>query len=188
MKNHLGTYECKLCMTLHTTEGNYLAHTQGKKHTAGLARRAALDARNAPSLPLPLPGGQYGGGGSKQGEERRTVKIGRPGYSVSKSIESGSDQKCITFTIDYSQALEGTQPRHRFMSAFEQRKESPDKDFQFLLFACEPYETIGFKIPNKQIDKGEGRFVSNWVKAEKKFMLTLFFEKEEDADAILAEQ
>jgi hypothetical protein len=28
MKNHLGTYECKLCLTLHTNEGSYLAHTQ----------------------------------------------------------------------------------------------------------------------------------------------------------------
>ena len=29
MRNHLGTYECKLCLTLHNNEGNYLAHTQG---------------------------------------------------------------------------------------------------------------------------------------------------------------
>ena len=28
LKNHLGTFECKLCLTLHNTEGNYLAHTQ----------------------------------------------------------------------------------------------------------------------------------------------------------------
>lgn len=32
MKNHLGSYECKLCLTLHNNEGSYLAHTQGKKH------------------------------------------------------------------------------------------------------------------------------------------------------------
>ena len=29
MRNHLGSYECKLCLTLHNNEGNYLAHTQG---------------------------------------------------------------------------------------------------------------------------------------------------------------
>ncbi len=28
MRNHLGQYECRLCLTLHTNEGNYLAHTQ----------------------------------------------------------------------------------------------------------------------------------------------------------------
>jgi hypothetical protein len=32
LRNHLGTYECKLCLTLHPNEGNYLAHTQGKRH------------------------------------------------------------------------------------------------------------------------------------------------------------
>ncbi len=33
MRNHLGSYECKLCLTLHTNEGNYLAHTQGKSNS-----------------------------------------------------------------------------------------------------------------------------------------------------------
>lgn len=36
MRNHLGSYECKLCLTLHTNEGSYLAHTQGKKHQDNL--------------------------------------------------------------------------------------------------------------------------------------------------------
>ena len=39
MKNHLGSYECKLCLTLHNNEGNYLAHTQGKRHQTNLTRR-----------------------------------------------------------------------------------------------------------------------------------------------------
>ena len=38
------------------------------------------------------------------------------------------------------------QPRHRFMSAYEQKVEQPDKNFQYLLFACEPYETVAFKV------------------------------------------
>lgn len=40
---------------------------------------------------------------------------------------------------------------------------------QFLLFACDPYETIGFKVPNLKIDKAEGRFFTNWDKESKKF-------------------
>lgn len=39
-------------------------------------------------------------------------------------------------------------PRHRFMSAYEQRIEPPDKTWQYLLFAAEPYETISFKVEN----------------------------------------
>ncbi len=32
------------------------------------------------------------------------------------------------------------------MSAYEQRVEPPDKKWQYLLFAAEPYETIAFKV------------------------------------------
>ena len=32
------------------------------------------------------------------------------------------------------------------MSAYEQRIEPPDKSWQYLLFAAEPYETIAFKV------------------------------------------
>lgn len=41
---------------------------------------------------------------------------------------------------------EGMQPRHRFMSAYEQKIEAPDKNYQYVLFACDPYETVGFKV------------------------------------------
>lgn len=68
------------------------------------------------------------------------------------------------------------------MSAFEQRIEQPNKAWQYLLFACDPYETIGFKIPNIEIDKGEGRFFTQWNANSKKFTLQLYF-KEKDKDA-----
>ena len=34
MRNHLGQYECRLCLTLHNNEGNYLAHTQARSTPA----------------------------------------------------------------------------------------------------------------------------------------------------------
>jgi len=46
MKNHLGSFECKLCLTLHNNDGSYLAHTQGRRHQMNLARRAARDQRD----------------------------------------------------------------------------------------------------------------------------------------------
>ena len=72
MRNHLGSYECKLCLTLHTNEGNYLAHTQGKRHQSNLGRRAAMEAKNAPARPME----------AKEQVKRRIIKIGRPGYKV----------------------------------------------------------------------------------------------------------
>jgi splicing factor 3A subunit 2 len=66
------------------------------------------------------------------------------------------------------------QPRHRFMSAFfEQKIEAPNKNFQYLLFAFEPYETIAFKIPNMSADKSDGKLFSNWDKNGTTFTLQL---------------
>jgi len=76
MRNHLGSYECKLCLTLHTNEGSYLAHTQGKKHQDNLKRRALKEAQEASANPAPLQ--------KVQVDKKKFVKIGRPGYKVTK--------------------------------------------------------------------------------------------------------
>lgn len=53
---------------------------------------------------------------------------------------------CSVHQIDYPEIAEGIGPRHRFMSAYEQRIEPPDRRWQYLLLAAEPYETIAFKV------------------------------------------
>lgn len=59
------------------------------------------------------------------------------------------------------------------MSAFEQKVEAPDRAWQYLLFAAEPYETIGFKIPSLEVDRS--RFHTHWDEARKVFTLQLYF-------------
>ena len=61
------------------------------------------------------------------------------------------------------------------MSAYEQRVEAPDKAWQYLLFAAEPYETVGFKIPNQEIDKDPSKFQTTWNEESKTFLLQLYF-------------
>jgi splicing factor 3A subunit 2 len=178
MRNHLGTYECKLCLTLHTNEANYLAHTQGKKHQQGLAKRAHME-----KLRAERDGGMGGidaarGGASKPAppqQQQQKVRIGRPAYQVFKSRDPDTNQRCLSFELAFPEVSEGIQPRHRFMSAFEQRVDTPpDRRYQYLLFAAEPYETVAFKIPNEPLDKGEGRFVTHWNVEEKKLTVTLY--------------
>ena len=84
------------------------------------------------------------------------IKIGLPAYRVDDLRDSSTGQRGLLFEIEYPQIQPGLQPRHRFMSAFEQKVQAPDKNFQYLIFAAAPYENIAFKIPNKEIDKGEG--------------------------------
>ncbi len=76
-KNNLGTFECKLCLTVHPNEGNYLAHTQGKRHQYNLGRRAAQEAKNAGLRVTTV---------QKEAPKRNVLKIGRPGYKVIKTF------------------------------------------------------------------------------------------------------
>ncbi|KAA0719600.1 Splicing factor 3A subunit 2 SF3a66 [Triplophysa tibetana] len=174
MKNHLGSYECKLCLTLHNNEGSYLAHTQGKKHQTNLARRAAKEAKESPAQPAPE---------KVKVEVKKFVKIGRPGYKVTKQRDSESGQQSLLFQIDYPEVAEGIGPRHRFMSAYEQRIEPPDRRWQYLLFAAEPYETISFKVPSREIDKAETRFWTHWNRETKQFFLQFHFKMEKSLTA-----
>lgn len=167
MKNHLGSYECKLCLTLHNNEGSYLAHTQGKKHQANLARRAAKEAKDAPQQPAPE---------KARVEPKKFVKIGRPGYRVTKQRDPETGQQSLLFQVDYPEIAETVGPRHRFMSAYEQKVEPPDRKWQYLLFAAEPYETISFKVPSREVDKE--KFWTHWNKDTKQFFLQFAFKLE----------
>lgn len=180
MRNHLGSYECKLCLTLHTNEANYLAHTQGKKHQQGLARRAHMEKlrqeregqSNLPITPA-----------AAAKPMAKKPRIGRPAYQVFKSRDADTNQRCLSFELSYPEIEEDLQPRHRFMSAFEQRVEAPpDRRYQYLLFAADPYETVAFKVPNEPIDKEPGRFVTHWDAEEKKITLTMYFQEQQQEE------
>ncbi|KAB2622425.1 splicing factor 3A subunit 2-like [Pyrus ussuriensis x Pyrus communis] len=165
MRNHLGSYECKLCLTLHNNEGNYLAHTQGKRHQTNLAKRAAREAKDAPAQPQPH---------KRKVNVRKTVKIGRPGYRVTKQFDGETKQRSLLFQIEYPEIEDNIKPRHRFMSSYEQRVQPVDKKYQYLLFAAEPYEIVAFKVPNIEIDKTD-KFFSHWDPDSKMFTLQLYF-------------
>ena len=132
MRNHLGQYECKLCLTIHPNEGNYLAHTQGKRHQDNLRLRAAKEAKErAASLVLPQPASVTTAPGRK-----RVIRIGRPGYRIAKQFDPATGARSLLFEVEYPEIEEGLQPRHRFMSAYEQRVEAPDKNWQCVDGGC----------------------------------------------------
>lgn len=92
-----------------------------------------------------------------------------------KQRDPETRQRSLLFELNYPDIEDDTQPRHRFMGAFEQRKERPDKAWQYLLFAADPYETVGFKIPSDPIDRREGRLFTDWNPTTKLFRMQLFF-------------
>jgi len=105
-------------------------------------------------------------------------KIGRPGYRVTKQRNPENGQQSLLFQIDYPEISDNVVPRHRFMSAYEQKIEPPDRKWQYLLFAAEPYETIAFKVPSREVEKFEGKFWTYWNRDTKQFFLQFSFKFE----------
>lgn len=160
MRNSSGNIECRLCLTVHANDGSYLSHTQGKKHQTNLARRAAKDAEDAePSHVLMAPKNEV--------PKKSFVKIGRPGYKITKirepyvevATEAGTHPAGgrfgLLFQVSFPEIKEGVLPLYRLMSSFEQRQEPPNRAFQYVVIAAEPYETIAFKVQSREVDRAE---------------------------------
>ncbi|CEH14183.1 related to prp11-pre-mrna splicing factor [Ceraceosorus bombacis] len=167
LRNHLGSLECRLCLTLHTNEGSYLAHTQGKKHQTNLARRAAREAAQQQTFADAQR--LITGPNANAVEKKRFIKIGRPGYKITKVREpvlSGTNEEegeeevggrlGLLFQIHLPEIKGDVKPLYRFMSSFEQRVEPQNRAWQYLVVAAEPYETISFKLQAREVDNSYG--------------------------------
>lgn len=197
-KNHVGSFECRLCLTVHQNDGSYLAHTQGKKHQTNLARRAAKEQKEGKAqvdpqtgLPVGVVGAGFGAlglgasGTGAGGVRRNVVKIGRPGYKITKVRDPVTRQQGLLFQLQYPDIGQGVTPKWQIMSAFSQRVEEPDKNFQYLLVAAEPYETCGFKIPARELDKRDDKQFDFWDPDSKEYWVQIMFmtEREERFNA-----
>ncbi|KAH0288334.1 putative splicing factor 3a subunit 2 [Aureobasidium namibiae CBS 147.97] len=173
-KNHVGSFECRLCLTVHQNDGSYLAHTQGRKHQTNLARRAAREAQLGKDRDQNLTGL------NTVQVKRNVVKIGRPGYKITKTRDPLTRQLGLLFQLQYPEISQDVQPRVRFMSAFEQKVEEPDKQFQYLLVAAEPYETCAFKLQAREIDRSEGKYWTWFDEDNKEFWVQVTFKTERE--------
>ena len=112
---------------------------------------------------------------------RNVVKIGRPGYKITKMRDPLTRQMGLFFQLQYPEITPGVVPRVRFMSAFEQKVDDPpDKNYQYLLVAAEPYETCGFKLQAREIDRREGKFWTWFDEDSKEFYVQVLFKTERE--------
>ncbi len=65
------------------------AFLQGKRHQQNMAKRAAREAAEKPAQPAP----------QRRAAVKKTVKIGRPGYRVTKQFDSDQDQRSLLFQV-----------------------------------------------------------------------------------------
>lgn len=181
LKNHLGSYECRLCLTLHSNEGSYLAHTQGKKHQANLMRRAMKEARESGTA-LPhgfLASASKASAAASMPQKKNIIRIGRPGYKVTKVQDPESKALGLLFQVHYPDVTMSFQiPKHRFMSAYEQHVEPANRAYQYVVFAAEPYETIAFRVSAKEIERDSVQ--SLWDPNQRIYILQFMFKREKE--------
>jgi splicing factor 3A subunit 2 len=180
-KNHVGSFECRLCLTVHQNDGSYLAHTQGRKHQTNLARRAAKEQKEGRAGLDPVTGMPIGMVGAQVNVKRNVVKIGRPGYKITKTRDQVTRQHGLIFQLQYPEISPDVTPKVRFMSAYEQKVDDPpDKNFQYMLVAAEPYETCGFKLQAREIDRTNDRYFTWWDPDLKEFWVQVMFKTERE--------
>ncbi|KAJ5665994.1 uncharacterized protein N7477_008442 [Penicillium maclennaniae] len=168
-KNHVGSFECRLCLTVHQNDGSYLAHTQGRKHQTNLARRAAREAREGKNQdPNSMPG--VAGVQVK----KQMIKIGRPGYKITKVRDPLTRQMGLLFQLQYQEIT----PRGD--SACAIYIEEPDNEFQYLIVAAEPYQTCGFKLQAREVDRRDGRYWTWFDEDSKEFWIQIMFKTERE--------
>ncbi len=109
------------------------------------------------------------------------LKIGRPGYRVTKIRDPDTRKEGLLVLVHLPNIKDGVIPRRRFMSAWGAEKGAsqqglPVLDCALLVrFSCvvslrssqvaaEPYETITFRIPAREIeDEDEDTTGWNWT-------------------------
>lgn len=111
---------------------------------------------------------------------RNVVKIGRPGYKITKIRDPLTRQDGLFFQLQYPEITTQVQPKVRFMSAYEQKIEDPDKAYQYLLVAAEPYETCAFKLQAREVDRREGRYWNWFDEDSKEFWVQVLFKTERE--------
>ena len=180
-KNHVGSFECRLCLTVHQNDGSYLAHTQGRKHQTNLARRAAREQKEGRGAVDPVTGLPIGMVGAQVAVRKNMVKIGRPGYKITKNRDGVTRQQGLFFQLQYPEISPDVVPKVRFMSAFEQKVDDPpDKNFQYMLVAAEPYEICGFKLQAREVDRTNDRYFTHWDPDTKEFFVQVMFKTERE--------
>jgi splicing factor 3A subunit 2 len=72
-----------------------------------------------------------------QVQVKQFIKIGSPGYQVTKVKDPITGQLGLLFQVHYPKIAKDISPRHRFMSAYEQHVEAPAKEHQYLVVSVE---------------------------------------------------
>jgi splicing factor 3A subunit 2 len=165
-KNHMGRIVCKLCTTEHRDEANFLTHIDARRHTLNLEKIAKakeiyererdatqrLRQMSAHDSHAAAMAGLSGGAGitatSGLASSSKLPTVGRP--VVKGPLFEQQNGVCkVFFEVHYPLASSDglSRPMHKWMSAREQSVETLDDSVIYLVFACNPYDSIAYTFP-----------------------------------------
>lgn len=75
-------------------------------------------------------------GGPGGVKKKQFIKIGRPGYKVTKIREPESGRLGLLFQVMLPEIKEGVKPVKRFMSTFEQQREPVNRAIQYFMVSA----------------------------------------------------
>ena len=199
-KNYLGQIVCKLCGTVHRDEENFLVHLEAKRHHTNIAAKERArklqeqqhnilmrmrEDRQKQDL-LERIGAADDPMAAIAGKRAAAATAGIP--KVDHHLERENGMCHVYFRVHYPLALtEGSEtgvvsrPLHRWLGTYETQVVPKDPTVQYLVFACEPYETVAFVFPaqrnvttanNTRLpDDTQDRYSCKWDPVEKVYTL-----------------
>jgi splicing factor 3A subunit 2 len=187
MRNHLGSYECRLCLTIHLTEGSFLIHCSAKKHQENLRRRKnkmEIERRekelttmrdHKKNAPINIVTNVNLTEEEKERKKALLQSIGQPLSKIVRLRDPHTFQLSLLFCLTFPNISVGIRPRYRFLSPFEQSIDPPNSPYNYLVFAADPYANVAFRIPKYEIDRKADRFFTHWDEEKKSFYLQFYF-------------
>ena len=168
-KNHVGKFECKLCLTLHPNEASYLTHTQCKKHQNNLRARAVKEIKQVDHVT------------NKQNAKSKVTKAVTkklnvvPKFEIIKVKEYSTDRFGLKVVVDVPTSLEDFPPKFRILNSFEQTVVPENPKVCFLVISCPPYSNIGIMLPAASISRAPEELLSKYDSINKKYIVQILF-------------
>eukprot|EP00127_Corallochytrium_limacisporum_P006444 Clim_evm34s227 gene=Clim_evmTU34s227 len=173
-RNRAGQIECKLCLSVHVNEASYLSHTRSKRHQRSLEKKQRrLEAQNQHRTSASQATGV--GLHLKKSQIRSFKRIGKPQAEVTRLHDATTDQRGFLFQVYFPSIATEVIPQMRIVSAFEAGRQE-DPKWQYVVFAAEPYQSIGFRVPaGTFMEKGSPKYIESWDNVGKRYCVQLMY-------------
>ena len=158
-----------------------------------IAKQDAFDARqqqlaqlsNGAVAPLNSAKSMMNNASSSHHHQSSTVGIPDAKVQVDEIGTNGMHSR-LTFTISFplanttgSDSAPPSRPLHRWLNTYEQNVEARDPSKQYLVFACEPYDSLAYAFPsNLNVSTAENtdakdiqRYFCRWNPVDKTYLL-----------------